>query len=562
MLASVSLAFLCSSLDSIIPVHQTADSSVFLDPTTTVHTLHPISQLSELSRILLWASKKHSSNEGLWAKMPQKKQTAKALPPAKALLSEQVGGSLADILTSASKDLDSMNITQRLQVLKQETLLRSPIQQYHHRSTTILTTSTTVPSLLTNGGTKSNLGQYTTSSVTLSISSASTTSLDDASSHHKKEKNSNHTFTLNDFTAVTALSSLVERYGRVSHMGILDPSYSFFLTKDRQAALYYKVRNNVAVVGGDPLCAPADYDKVFGEFRTLRKRKRWGIVFLGATDHFASYAHQRKWVTMRFGTERVLNPLDNPVLLEKEQKRMLAQNRQLIDPARGGVTVHAYAPAQGRDQVLEEKLRQVYDSWRERRNHSDTPQAYMTVFNPFAIPALMTYLFTTDRDGNCNGFAALRKIGANKGYHIDPYCATADAPKGITDLLVFSAMSLLQQAGIGYLSLGFEPAVQLDEIAGLSRPMAAITKTCYLHAFRHLPIGGKKAYHDKFRPDPAMDSGLHIIYPDGAPSLQDALATLHFANIEVGGLLKRELFGGWKQKEETKEKKQEVTSPS
>ncbi|KAH0847295.1 hypothetical protein FOPE_00417 [Fonsecaea pedrosoi] len=269
---------------------------------------------------------------------------------------------------------------------------------------------------------------------------------------------------------------------------------------------------------------------------------------------------------MRFGTERVLNPLNNPVLQEKEQKRMVTQNKHLLDPEKGGISVQAYAPAQGRDEALERELRQVYDLWRESRNQSGQPQAYMTVFDPFAIPMLMTYLYTTDRQGQCNGFAALRKIGANKGYHIDPYCATPTAPKGITDLLVFSAMSLLQQAGIGYLSFGFEPASQLDEVTGLSRPTAALTKSCYRRAFRHLPIGGKKAYHDKFRPDPALDSGLHIIYPSGAPSLQDALATLHFANVEVRELLKREIFSGWWRTKESargpEQKKGGETAPA
>lgn len=481
-------------------------------------------------------------------------------PSARSRLSDQLGGGLAEFLISPTKDLDSMNIVQRLQLLKQDAVLNPHIQEFQ-TSTTLLTTSLTTQDLLSPTGPAHHQYQYISTSMTLNLSSPSTTSLNDISGYPKKKRNDIHTFTLHDFTAISALSSLVERYGRVSHMGILDPSYRFFMTTDRQAALYYKVRNSVAVVGGDPLCDPSEFDRLLDEFRSLRKQRRWGVVFIGTTDAFAAYARKRKWVTMRFGTERVLNPLDNPVLNEKEQKRMLVQHKQLLDPDKGGIQVHAYAPAQGRDQILEQQLRQVYNVWRDNRNQSGQPQAYMTVFDPFAMPTLMIYLYTTNRQGDFNGFAALRKIGANKGYHIDPYCATPDAPRGITDLLVFSAMSLLQQAGIGYLSLGFEPALQLDEITGLSRPMTCLTKSCYRRTFRHLPIGGKKAYHDKFRPDPAMDSGLHIIYPDGAPSLQDALATLHFANIEVSGLLKREIFSSWGNKEETKEKKPETPTP-
>jgi hypothetical protein len=495
-----------------------------------------------------------ANDRSLQKKVPKSKDRSKAktqkqtsTTPAKTLLSEQLGGGLADRLMSPTKDLESMNILQRLQMLKNSAGLKGEVYGSHQNRTTLATTVSSRDILSTDDHTlhETHFMSYSYSS----HSSQSTTSLHEIPTYPKRKGNDIHTFTLHDFAAITALSSLVERYGRVSHMGVLDPTYSFFMTRDRQAALYYKVRNNVAVVGGDPLCDPADYDRVLDEFRGLRKRRRWGIVFIGATDSFAAYAEKKKWVTMRFGTERVLNPLQNPVLQEKEQKRMLAQNRQLLDPQRGGISVHAYAPSQSRDEALEHQLRQVYDSWRESRNQSGAPQAYMTVFDPFAIPALMTYLYTTDDSGACNGFAALRKIGANNGYHIDPYCATADAPKGITDLLIFSAMSLLQQASIPYLSLGFEPTTQLEEVRGLSRPMTAITRTCYRHAFRHLPIGGKKAYHDKFRPDPSLDSGLHIVYPDGAPSLQDALATLHFANIEVGGLLRREIFGGWGEKE-------------
>ena len=56
------------------------------------------------------------------------------------------------------------------------------------------------------------------------------------------------TFTLGDFAAIAALESLAERYGRVSHMGILDPSYTFFINQARTAALYYKSKSSCCAV--------------------------------------------------------------------------------------------------------------------------------------------------------------------------------------------------------------------------------------------------------------------------------------------------------------------------
>jgi hypothetical protein len=473
------------------------------------------------------------------------KQSKNDTSKPKASLADQLGRILADELTMPRKDTDALSIVQRLH--RQQHTHTEPITAAEILNELKLPARPIDLTQSLNPGVNGSAPEYSTSCVSVDLESSSGKST--ASSHGnspRRQRNSSDTFSLEDFKAMTALGVLAEKYGRVCHMGILDPSYSFFICQDRQAALYYKVRNNIAVVGGDPLCDISRFHQLLEEFQALCRKKRWGIAFLGATDSFAAYSRSRKWVTMRFGTERNLNPLDNPVLQEKEQKRMATQNKQLLDPQKVGIKLHAYAPVQGRDQTLERELRAVYDAWRAGRDGSGKPQAYMTVFDPFAMPMLMTYIYTTDSAGTKNGFAALRKIGANRGYHLDPYCALPDAPRGITDLLVCSAMALLQQAGIGYLSLGFEPALQLDEVFGLSRLKTSVTKSCYRRAFRQLPVGGKKAYHDKFRPDPSLDSGLHIIYPDGTPSLQHALATLHFANIDVSDLLRRELLAGLK----------------
>src|SRR5271154_306626 len=112
--------------------------------------------------------------------------------------------------------------------------------------------------------------------------------------HAKKKTGDTNTYTLADFAALSVLSSLVEHFGRVSHMGILDPSYSFFMSKTRDAALYYKVQNKIAVVGGDPLCRPDRYRTFLEEFQQFRKQNGWGIAYLGATDEFVRWAREQK----------------------------------------------------------------------------------------------------------------------------------------------------------------------------------------------------------------------------------------------------------------------------
>ncbi|KAK7178193.1 Aspartate-tRNA ligase, cytoplasmic 1 [Paraphaeosphaeria sporulosa] len=391
-------------------------------------------------------------------------------------------------------------------------------------------------STLVNSNPNSNLILFNQSQYTVHPHGISPTCIGNRTytSLHPKGEERGNIFTLDDLADLAALQSLAETYGRVSHMGILDKSYSFFLSSSRDAALSFKVENKVTVISGDPLCHPSQFSAILEEFKEYRKKNGLGIAFLGASDRLASYGRKKKWVTMHFGEERVLNPMTNPVLLETAGKRIVRQNRQLLDPNKGKITVKVYSTAAGVDPIMQEYLVRIYETWREERNQQRKGklQAFITVYDPFALPGLMVYIYTEGQDGLPNGFAALRKLGATTGYHIDPCIAVPGAPRGLTDLLIFAAMSLLNRAGVSYLSLGYEPMLNIGEISGMPKLLSRLTRAAYRRTFRALPVGGKTGYHDKFRPDKSQQSGLHMVFPDGIPSLSHSAAIMHVANIK------------------------------
>lgn len=355
-----------------------------------------------------------------------------------------------------------------------------------------------------------------------------------------KNREQGDVFCLEDFSTMATIQRLTAQYGRVAHMGMLDHSYRFFVNKARTAALSFKVQERVVIVAGDPLCDPdpVTISNLLDEFAEYRAHHHWGIAFMGASESFVlDYveAQPEKWTTIRFGTERVLNPQTNDILLERSGKRIAVQNRQLLNPQKGGVTLGLYVPAiHGTDAQLQSDLVALYDAWRAERNESTGPQAFITVYDPFALPNLMTFVYSRGSDGQLNGFAALRRLGCS-GYHIDPCIAAPGSPKGISDLLLVAAMALLNRAEVSYLGFGFEPAQTLlpEDVRGMRRPLAGLTRDLYSHTFLRLPIHGKKAYHDKFRPDLSQDSPLYLVFPDGVPGPRHLLAMMHMANISL-----------------------------
>ncbi|KAG2009353.1 hypothetical protein GB937_007756 [Aspergillus fischeri] len=344
---------------------------------------------------------------------------------------------------------------------------------------------------------------------------------------------------LDGLPSVDEVERLATQYGQASHMGLLDPSYSIFLNGDRTAGLCFKVLNKVAIVMGDPMCDPSQISSVLDEFNRYRRRQRWDISFLGAGEALVSYtrARNKKWTVLQFGKERVLNPLTNEVILETSGKRILTQNRQLLNPSKGGITLHIYTPSLETDYELETELCAIYDEWRIARNKSGKLQAFITEYDPFLMPNLMTYIYTRGQNGKVNGFAALRWIGGKNGYHVDPCIAAPGAPKGISDLLIFASMAWLRQIGISHLSFGYEPSDSLAEVSGMPSPLAHLTRQIYRYTFQRLPIGGKKTYFDKFRPDEEQDSPLYLIFPSKIPEPRPIIAMAHVANISIRKLL-------------------------
>jgi hypothetical protein len=466
------------------------------------------------------SSSGHTSENTQASEMPKKQKKAKKDPrrmpeqpkSVKSKLSEQVAEIFAAELSGGAEYVDPSEILQKF---------------ITPQNTTSTTSTKTMVRIVTTVIEQTRTTKKTTSEKGVTSSTTKTMKA--------KYKISGSTYSLDDLDAITALQNLVDRFGKVSHMGILDKSYTFFISKPRDAALYFKVLDKVAVVGGDPLCEPEKYDSILKEFAAYRKTFGWSLAFLGATSEFSSYARGNKWPTFQFGVERVLNPMTNPVLLETGMgKRTISNSKALL---KKNVKLGIYIPSHGSDSLLQSQLSDIYAAWCIDRNKKPIVQAYMTVLDPFAMPDLMVYIYTRDlTTGAPNGFAALRKIV--NGYHLDPCIALPGAARGISELLILSAMGLLRGAGVSYLSLGFEPSPELRDITGIPEAFKGMTRTLHKRAFRRLPIGGKQAFFDKFRPDDNQQGDLYLIIPTrGLPGLRHMKALMHTANIDISKLI-------------------------
>lgn len=331
------------------------------------------------------------------------------------------------------------------------------------------------------------------------------------------------------------LDNAFKQYSQTSHMGIMDPSYQLFYSRHNYGSLLYKIRQNTAVVTGDPLGPFHQWRPLLFEFFRFCKSCNLHTAFMGVSERFAHLSETLRWASVQVSSECVLNPLRNDVLRKKSGKRMISQNRQLLDPKRGGIKIRIYSPAAtGVDAKLEAQLQKLYDDWREEKNTraNDNAQAFVTVYDLFSCPNLTIFLYTCSPDGYPNGFATLRVLGVERGFHLDPCIASPEAPRGLTDLLIITAMQILEQAGIGYLALGITPTLDISSAPSHAHVQSWLWKQGYQRILKSLPVSGKLTYFNKFRPDESLSSKLFVCIPTRGLAIRESLALMKLANID------------------------------
>lgn len=454
------------------------------------------------------------------AKKDKKASKVVVQPPkqVKEKLSEQIARTFADQLSGGVKYTNPSDVLQRFLQPHRSTLKQEVAIPNSNKS------SASISSMYVEQPIQNPLGQSQQSCVDSKLKA--------------KYRKPGEVFCLDEISTYTHLEKLVGRYGKVSHMGVLDLSYSLFLNKVKDGALLFKIYDSVAIVSGDPLCEWHRTDDLLAEFAAYRKRLSLDITFLGATTEFAKYAESRKWVTMQFGVERVLNPTTNPIVLEQGAgKRTVTNSKTLL---KKGTSLGIYIPRYGVDETLHEGITNVYESWCSNRNSKSIIQAYVSVMDPLAMQQIMTYLYTKDIDGSINGFIALRKMA--RGYHIDPCVAKPGSPRGITELLIIAAMSLLQSVEVDFLSLGFDPSPELGQITGVPKIALRTTRSIHRRSVENLPVGGKQAFYAKFHPDESKNNDMHVVIPTrGLPKIRHMKAIMHNANIDISSVLRENI---------------------
>ncbi len=259
----------------------------------------------------------------------------------------------------------------------------------------------------------------------------------------------------------------------------LAPENLHFLTPDGKGLVNYRLTRNVAVVLGDPVCAPEDIECVTRSFLGFCTQHKWHVALYQVYPQYLGVYRRFKLRAFKMGEEAILNPQTFTL-----QGSALANVRTSCRRAeRDGITIQWYEGVPPTE-VLEQ-LEELNNTWLKSvpgatetgfsvgqfddittfAQRADTIAARSKHASPLsqeALPHFLTAVAYTSTGTACS-FMTFTPVyhasidaaqSGEWGWTLDIMRRTSDTPPGVVELLLVQALERFRTQGATVLSLG------------------------------------------------------------------------------------------------------------
>lgn len=261
------------------------------------------------------------------------------------------------------------------------------------------------------------------------------------------------------------LQAWLERYGTNSSSYVLLEGPKRYFTSPRvDGFLAYQTSLGVAVVGGDPICAPEDSEILIRDF--VESMQGRPICAYQATPEALRAFRRAGFRDVQIGNEAVFDLTQFTLAGGSMEFVRAATNKA----RREGVVVYEHHPFEPGAEETNRELSDVSAEWlREKGNH----EMGFLLGSP-ALEQRSAKRFFVARSGRAQGriegFIVCEPIYGRKGYYLDCTRRRRDAIRGTMELLTTEIFRLLRDEGFEMCSMGLAPLAKLDDPDLVSHP--------------------------------------------------------------------------------------------
>ncbi len=292
--------------------------------------------------------------------------------------------------------------------------------------------------------------------------------------------------------ARASIVELVRRWGGSTTDAVLDPAMQIFEHPGIAGFVGYRLELGCAIVFGDPICAPADRELLAKAFHRYTDSKRLRVIYIAASKAYAHWAIDNVCQSIiEFGEELVFNPPTDPRKNTGAYGSLV--RRKTKQAHREGVAVCEYI---AHDAALERAIEQVREQWLQSRRGL---QVHISDAHLFTDRMGKRWFYARQGD-RVIGVIALNHLQARNGWLINHLMVIPEAPNGVHELLMTSALETLEKEGYPYATVGSIAAAQLGEIRGLGKLASSMARLIFKIACKAIHLNGLNTFWGKFHP--------------------------------------------------------------
>jgi lysylphosphatidylglycerol synthetase-like protein (DUF2156 family) len=360
-------------------------------------------------------------------------------------------------------------------------------------------------------------------------------------------------------------AELIREYGSnsLAFFG-LAPQNSHFLAPDGAGLVNYRLVNHVAVVLGDPVCAPETGEQVTQSFLDVCARHHWRVAFYQASPAYLATYHALRLRAWKMGEEAILSPQTFTL-----QGSAMANVRTSARRAERDAVRISWYEGVPPSEVMQQ-LEQITSAWLEHKAGSHAAEtgfstgrldeviesaqradaiAHLSVpFHnpPRAVPRLVTGVATTSAGTACafvtftpiyggvtpeTTTAGNQSSGQGWGWSLDLMRRVPDTTPGVMELLLVRAIERFRCYGAHVVSLG------LVAMADTSQEMTPVGRKFISLATDglHLMENRETLFNFKQKFQPCWQS-RYLVTNTRLSLPKIALAVLRLRNYSGGGV--------------------------
>lgn len=245
------------------------------------------------------------------------------------------------------------------------------------------------------------------------------------------------------------MRGIVRRWGwNGTSYQILNPGFTFWLDRDRDAAAGYVERHRIRVVGGAPICAGDQFEAVVNAFEHDAAAAHCGVAYFGAERRIADLARtDARRITFPIGAQ----PVWQPRTLVREFATHASLRAQLRRAHNKRVTTRRIEHV---DPETARALRSCLEQWVGRRG---LPPLHFLIETDTLEDLVDRRVVAAECDGRIVGFLLATPIPARNGWLIEQLVRGSDAPNGTAEALLHHVANVLDEEGAAMLTLGLAP---------------------------------------------------------------------------------------------------------